>query len=88
MSKKIINVNKQTIAQNNKAPDGADLDAPIRVMMGSRIEYVHEVQILGPSVVIHRPEKPLKCGAKVWIETEAPVLLKYSTLDGHMERID
>ena len=31
--------------------------------------YAHTVKILGGSDVIYRPDKPLSCGAKVWIET-------------------
>lgn len=36
-------------------------------------EYHHEVEILGSSKVIYSPDKPLPCGAKVWIETHAEV---------------
>jgi len=28
---------------------------------------------LGPAKVIYSPDKPLSCGAKVWIETESEV---------------
>ena len=35
--------------------------------------YGHEVNILGDSKVVYSPDHPLSCGAKVWIETEAPV---------------
>tara|TARA_R110000751_G_scaffold226786_1_gene328680 strand:+ start:256 stop:429 length:174 start_codon:yes stop_codon:yes gene_type:complete len=38
-------------------------------------EYGHDVQILGESRVVYSPNKPLPCGAKVWIETEAPVVI-------------
>ena len=34
--------------------------------------YGHRVEIQGPSSIVY-PEKPMKCGARVWIETEAPV---------------
>lgn len=37
--------------------------------------YGNEVKINGPSTVIYSPDKPLSCGAKVWIETEAEVVL-------------
>ena len=36
--------------------------------------YAHEVDIKGPSKVIYSPDKPLSCGAKVWIETESEVV--------------
>ena len=35
--------------------------------------YAHEVEILGESKVIYSPDKPLSCGARVWIETDAEV---------------
>lgn len=31
------------------------------------------VQIHGPSRLVFRPENPLACGARAWIETEAEV---------------
>ena len=34
----------------------------------------NRVQINGPSTVVYSPEKPLSCGAKVWIETESQVV--------------
>ena len=36
-------------------------------------DYGHKVEILGPSKVVYSPDKPLSCGARVWIETEAEV---------------
>jgi hypothetical protein len=38
--------------------------------------YSNEVQILGESTVMYKPNKPLSCGAKVWIETDAEVVIK------------
>jgi hypothetical protein len=35
--------------------------------------YAREVEINGPCRVVYSPDKPLSCGAKVWIETQAPV---------------
>ena len=37
-----------------------------------------EVRILGASSIIYSPDKPLSCGAKVWIETDAEVAVIYS----------
>jgi len=47
----------------------------VRVQQGSRARYCQEVNINGPSKMVYRPDKPLPCGAKVWIETEADVEL-------------
>jgi hypothetical protein len=30
---------------------------------------------MGPSEVIYSPDKPLSCGAKVWVETHSEVLI-------------
>ena len=37
--------------------------------------YGHEVDILGNSKVVYSPDKPLSCGARVWIETDSDVLI-------------
>jgi len=37
--------------------------------------YGHRVKILGGSDVVYSPDKPLSCGAKVWIETHNPVIV-------------
>jgi hypothetical protein len=31
------------------------------------------VEIKGPSKLVYSPDKPLSCGARVWVETEAEV---------------
>ena len=48
----------------------------ITVKTSKSNDYAHQVEVLGPSKVIYRPDKPLSCGAKVWIETTAEVILK------------
>ena len=35
--------------------------------------YAHEVEIKGDSRIVYSPDKPLSCGAHVWIETQAEV---------------
>ena len=37
--------------------------------------YGHEVDILGNSKVVYSQDKPLSCGARVWIETDGDVLI-------------
>ena len=67
-----IHVNQHIIKRNAKT----GLREPvITVKQGRNNTYAHSVQILGPSTVIYSPDKPLSCGAKVWIETEAEVIL-------------
>lgn len=38
-------------------------------------KYAHEVEIVGPSKVVYSPNKPLSCGAQVWIETQGEVII-------------
>lgn len=68
--KTIIHVNQHVIKSNRKT--GA-LDPVLTVKTYKSNTYAHEVEILGPSKVVYSPDKPLSCGAHVWIETQAKV---------------
>ena len=37
--------------------------------------YGSDVTILGESRVVYSPNKPLSCGARVWIETDSEVII-------------
>ena len=37
--------------------------------------YSNSVEILGPSKIVYSPDKPLSCGARVWIETTSEVII-------------
>ena len=67
-----IHVNQHIIKKNSKTGERAPV---ITVKQGKKNTYGHSVQILGPSTVVYSPDKPLSCGAKVWIETEAEVII-------------
>lgn len=67
--KKRIHINQHVIKSNKKNNEHKPV---ITVKTYNSNEYGHEVIIHGPSKVIY-PEKPLSCGARVWIETEAEV---------------
>jgi len=68
--KKRIHVNQHKIRSNKKN----NLNEPVITVKTSKSnDYGHEVEILGSSKIIYSPDKPLSCGAKVWIETEAEV---------------
>ena len=71
--KKKIHVNQHTIKRNAKT---GEREPGITVKTYKSNDYAHEVEILGPSRVVYRPDKPLPCGAKVWIETDAEVKIK------------
>ncbi len=67
---KRIHVNQHKIKSNKKN----NLNDPVITVKTSKSNtYGHNVEILGPSKVVYKPQKPLSCGAKVWIETTAEV---------------
>jgi hypothetical protein len=68
--KTIIHVNQHVIKANRK--NGTNKPV-LTVKTYKSNNYAHEVIINGPSKVIYRPDKPLSCGAHVWIETESEV---------------
>jgi len=68
--KTIIHVNQHVIKSNRKT--GAH-DPVLTVKTYKSNTYAHEVEILGPSKVVYSPDKPLSCGAHVWIETQAKI---------------
>lgn len=70
--KKIIHVNQHKIRSNAKNIDD-DNEPVITVKTYKSNDYAYEVHISGPAKIIYRPFNPLKCGAKVWIETESDV---------------
>ena len=43
--------------------------------LGMAKRYGKRVTIKGPSAVVYRPERPLACGARAWIETYAEVVV-------------
>ena len=44
------------------------------IKQGGRTRYARSVRILGPSELIY-DGRQLKCGARAWIETDAPLEL-------------
>ena len=62
-----IHVNQHNIRANSK--DGENRPV-ITVKTYNSNEYFHEVAINGPVRLVYRPNNPLPCGAKVWMETD------------------
>jgi hypothetical protein len=69
---KRIHVNQHVIRRNTKTGDTAP---PLSVKTSKGSFPCSGVVIHGEAVVRYSPEKPLACGAKVWIETHAGVSL-------------
>jgi len=68
-----IHVNQHKIRSYKKN----NLNEPVITVKTSKSNtYGHEVEVLGPSKVIYSPDKPLSCGARVWIETNSDVKIK------------
>jgi hypothetical protein len=64
---KIVHVYQQRIRSNIKA-DPADRQPPIIVRDGKKRAYANEIEITGPCRIVYSPDKPLDCGARLWIE--------------------
>lgn len=64
--KHIIHVNQHVIKSNRKLNK---VDPVLTVKNYKTTTYGHEVTIDGPCKVVYSPDKPLSCGAHVWIET-------------------
>lgn len=70
--KKVIHVNQHVIKSNRKN----NVNEPVLTIKTYKNNtYAHEVEIKGDSKVIYSPDKPLSCGAHVWIETDAEVII-------------
>jgi hypothetical protein len=68
--KTIVHVNQHIIRSNSKTGERMPV---LTVKTYKENTYAHSVRIDGPCVVVYSPDKPLSCGAKVWIETQGNV---------------
>ena len=70
--KKKIHINQHKIRSNKKN----NTEEPVITVKTSKSNnYAKQVEIIGKSKLIYSPNKPLSCGARVWIETEEKVIL-------------
>ena len=77
MAKTIIHVNQHVIRSNNRLEKK---DPVITCKSNGSNEYAHEAIIYDKdgreaARIVYRPDRPLNCGAKVWIETQNKVEL-------------
>lgn len=68
--KTVIHVNQHIIKKNSKT---GEREPVLTSKTYKSNTYCHEAIIDGPCKIIYRPDKPLSCGAKVWIETQSDV---------------
>ena len=69
---KRIHINMHNIRYNKKNNGRKPV---ITVKTSKENVYGQWVKILGESDVIYSPDKPLSCGARVWIETNSSVVV-------------
>jgi|TARA_R110000823_G_scaffold144509_1_gene274664 hypothetical protein len=62
-----IHINQHKIRSNAKT---GEREPVITVKTYKSNEYATDVMIDGPSKLVYSPDKPLSCGAKVWIEAK------------------
>lgn len=70
--KTIIHVNQHAIRRNAKSGGNEPV---LTVKTYKSNTYAHTVDIQGSSRLVYSPDKPLSCGARVWIETHANVVI-------------
>lgn len=68
--KKIIHVNQHVIKENRK---NGTRKPPLTCKTSKDNIYAKQITIDGPCRIRYSPDKPLSCGAHVWIETESEV---------------
>ncbi len=66
-----ITVNRHKIAKNKKT---ASQEPVLSCRTYKSLDYANEIEIKGPCRLIYSPEKPLSCGATVYITTESEVI--------------
>ena len=67
---KRIHINQHIIRSNSK---NGEREPVITVKSGKQNVYCDRVILDGLAEIVYSPDKPLSCGAKVWIETSEVV---------------
>lgn len=69
--KRIIHINQHIIKRNKKT---GEREPVITCKTYKSNDYCHGLEIQGGCRVVYSPDKPLSCGATVWIETQSDVI--------------
>ncbi len=67
-----ICVNRYLIRSNSKHGTNKPV---LRVESRGIISYFHNLEIIGSCKVVYRPDKPLSCGAKLWMEVASDAIV-------------
>jgi hypothetical protein len=65
-----IHINRQRLASNRKHKENHPV---VVVDRGKKRKYCHELEIAGPCRLVYRPDRPLACGATLWIEVQPQI---------------
>ena len=68
---KRIHVNQQRIKKNNRTGERKPV---FTIKFNKKTYYTNTISIEGTSKLIYKPDKPLSCGAKVWVETTNTII--------------
>lgn len=67
-----IHVNQHVIKANAKS---GERNPVFTIKQGGKNTYATRVKVKGEMELVYSPDKPLSCGAKVWIETRGEIEL-------------
>ncbi len=87
MKKTIVHVNRHVVLRNKKSKTN-EPEIAVRNGRSGKADYAHSVDIVDESGNIvasigsHR-DKPLSCGATIWIECNYPVVIHREADNGH-----
>ncbi len=62
-----VYINRNVVAANQKT--GAR-NPPITILNKGRRTYACAVELIGAARVVYSPDRPLSCGARIWIECD------------------
>ena len=68
--KTVVHVNQHIIKRNRKTGERKPV---LTAKSYKDNRYGKKIVIDGPCEIVYRPDRPLSCGAHVWIETQAKV---------------
>lgn len=75
-----IHVNQHVIKANAKNGENNPI---FTIKQGGKNTYAHNVKVKGEMELVYSPDKPLSCGAKVWIETRGNIEVDGEILSAH-----
>ena len=75
-----IHVNQHVIKANAKNGENNPI---FTVKQGGKNTYAFNVKVKGEMELVYSPDKPLSCGAKVWIETKGDITIDNKKMSGY-----